>query len=286
MGLFKKPVVQIDNDDEMIRREIRARVARQVGIHDEEYINTGKMGGNKTATPALSEAGDDDLLSVPDDLIDTEALEEPVTEQTVEEPVPVDLGVELEVPLAEQPQEVSEEPDEPVNEIPSEASGEEVGAEAPIIELEAESKKKSSKRSKKKNRNLALIFLILVLVISFVPLYYYLTNGGDNAPKITTVDVEADLLLTEPLVVRGMVSDIDNNEKGIRVYYSIDNGSKLLFYTFKTGPGLFESEIDLPDTSDFVGTHSISIYAKDTKGKQSAPVTMEITVGEPKTTAE
>lgn len=44
MGFYKKPVASIDNDEE-IRREIRARVAKQVGIYDEEYIETGKIGG-------------------------------------------------------------------------------------------------------------------------------------------------------------------------------------------------------------------------------------------------
>jgi len=44
MGLFKKKPVVVIEDDEQIKREIRARVAKQAGIHDEEYVQTGKMG--------------------------------------------------------------------------------------------------------------------------------------------------------------------------------------------------------------------------------------------------
>ena len=51
MGLFKKNVDLVEKDED-IRREIRARVARQAGIYDEEYVNTGVLGGKPAGTPS------------------------------------------------------------------------------------------------------------------------------------------------------------------------------------------------------------------------------------------
>ena len=56
MGFLKKTAAPVDNDDD-IRREIRARVAKQAGIYDEEYINTGILGGW-----TLSAAPDDSVF--------------------------------------------------------------------------------------------------------------------------------------------------------------------------------------------------------------------------------
>ncbi len=150
MGFFKKPTVQTDNDED-IRREIRARVAKQVGIYDEEYINTGKIGGtNVVETPADSS--------------------EPVSVVAAVAGVEVLPAVAIPV-ITENEQGETELTFEPIN---TENKPQEV-VEKPVKQ-KAPTKPVKQKASKKKNHNLALILIILVLIFAFIPLYYYLTG--------------------------------------------------------------------------------------------------------------
>jgi len=129
-----------------------------------------------------------------------------------------------------------------------------------------------------------LILFILVLLLSFVPLYYLLTDAGKHVPELSAASGDTNLLLSESLLVQGMVSDRDDQE-GIKIYYALDNGEATLLYTFESTPGPFEYNIDLPDTRDFVGDHIISLYAQDPKGQLSETATLNFTVAKPALTA-
>lgn len=262
MGFFKKPVAQVDNDDE-IRREIRARVAKQAGIYDEEYIQTGKIGGNKNA----ADRGD----AVAASHVSAAAI--PIISE----------NAKGETELYFEPNKV--EPTT-VKTVPEQGASKKSGKEKkpPKEKKQKPSKKDTSasysQKPKKKKRNVAMILFILVLLLAFIPLYYYLTGGGNHVPEMTASSQDNTLLLAEPLVVQGMVADPDD-EEGIKVYYSLDNGSASLIYTFDSVSGPFEYEIDLPDTVDFVGEHSVSVYAKDQKGELSESVVLKFTVTKP-----
>lgn len=225
MGLFKKSVVEVENDDE-IRREIRARVAKQAGMYDEEYIQTGKIGGRTEDVADLAE-----IAFGP-----TEA--EPVEPKPAKEPKP---------PKEPKP---AKEPKPP--------------------------KEKKQKQPNKKKHNIALILFIIVLLLAFIPLYYYIT-GMDRHPDLTITSTANTLMLQDPMLVRGTVYD-SGSTSGVKLYYSLDQGSAVLFYTFETKPGPFEDEITLPTTADFVGDHTISFYAKDGDGSISQPVVQNFTV--------
>lgn len=85
MGLFKKNVDLVEKDED-IRREIRARVARQAGIYDEDYINTGILGG-QAAEPPLSSpaAAAPESVKRPAPVAEAALVSEP---ETASEPIP------------------------------------------------------------------------------------------------------------------------------------------------------------------------------------------------------
>ncbi len=144
MGFYKKPVASMDNDEE-IRREIRARVAKQVGIYDEEYIQTGKIGG----IPVITETKQGEA----------ELSFEPIkVESTSKEPMKVE-------PISKEPMKV-----EPISN-PAVAKKK----QKPV---KGTSETGSVKRARKKRINIILILLILILILAFVPVYYYLTGVG------------------------------------------------------------------------------------------------------------
>jgi len=271
MGLFKKPVAPIDNDDE-IRREIRARVAKQAGIYDEEYINTGKIGGKKpvaeaaegvpashvsaAAMPIVTENDKGEAeLSFEPSKVEPLPGQEPV--QQIKQAVPTKTGKETKAPKEKKPpKEKKQKP------------------------TKRDSAVGSSQRPKKKKKNIALILFIVVLLLAFIPLYYFLTGSSNQVPEMTATTPDNVLLLTEPLLVQGMVSDADNVD-GVKVYYSLDSGSASLLYTFDASPGPFEYQIDLPDTADFVGEHAVTLYAKDPSGELSESIVLNFTVVKP-----
>ena len=265
MGLFKKPVAPIDNDDD-IRREIRARVAKQAGINDEEYIKTGKVGGNKSTESTTD--------SVPASHVSAAAI-----------PIIIE-NAKGETELSFEPKKLDSTSEKTVVQQTEKAVPSKPGkTPKPPKEKKQKTAKRdsavgSSQRPKKKKKNIALIIFIVVLLLAFIPLYYFLTGGINHAPEMTASAPDNALLLTESLLVQGMVSDADNAE-GVKVYYSLDNGSASLLYTFDAGPGPFEYEINLPDTADFVGEHSVTLYAKDPKGELSESVALNFSVTKP-----
>jgi hypothetical protein len=174
MGLFSKPTVQIDNDEE-IRREIRARVAKQVGIYDEEYINTGKIGGIKVEeTPLVS--------SAPTPVIEADATDAVLVAADVVDTVPsVSIPVITEIDKGEteltlKPVKVKSTPEK----TPAKQNKPAPPAKqaTPIKPVGKKNPSKAKKAKKKKNINMALILIILVLIIAFIPFYYYLTGVG------------------------------------------------------------------------------------------------------------
>jgi hypothetical protein len=97
---------------------------------------------------------------------------------------------------------------------------------------------------------------------------------------LKTSSPDNTLLLTEPLLVRGMASSPDNAD-GMKVYYSLDNGSAALLYTFESAPGIFEQEIDLPDSEDFLGEHSVTVYVENSNGVLSKANVLNFEVVQP-----
>jgi hypothetical protein len=271
MGLFKKPVAPTNNDEE-IRREIRARVAKQAGIYDEEYIKTGKIGGNKIAEDATDNvaASHVSAAAVPIIAENEKAETELSFEPQKGEPTADTTAAK---------QAIQGNPTTPpqTNKTSKEKKPEEDKKQKPI---KKDSSVGASPRPKKKNKNIALILFIVVLLLAFIPLYYFLTGSVNKAPEMTASASDAGLLQTEPLLVQGMVSDAEN-ENGVKIYYSLDNGSASLLYTFEAGPGPFEYEIELPDTLDFIGEHSVTLFAKDPKGELSESVVINFAVFKP-----
>jgi hypothetical protein len=128
-----------------------------------------------------------------------------------------------------------------------------------------------------------LILFIVVLILAFIPLYYFLTGGNLVGPELKITSLDKTVALTQPLLVRGMVSDSEN-VKGVKVYYALDNGGAFLLYTFETVPGPFEQEIELPDTADFIGEHSLTLYAENPSGELSKETVFSFNVIEPRIT--
>lgn len=292
MGLFKKPVDQVENDDD-IRREIRARVAKQAGIYDEEYVRTGKIGGDKkdnegsgvTAASHVSAAA----VSIPDRTATPEA-EKPI-ESKPEEPKAVEPRIEEskgEEPKIAAPNVADAKPQTPVQATVAVAASKPPKEKTPPKEKKPPREKTprrnklSSNQKPRKKTNIALVLFVVVLLLAFIPLYYFLTgtNGNDQVMKMNISATDSTLLLSEPLLVRGMVSDTGDAE-GIKVYYSIDSSSAQLLYTFSATPGPFEYEIVLPDTADFVGNHEMSFYAEDPSGVMSEAVVISFEVTKP-----
>jgi Bacterial Ig-like domain (group 3) len=270
MGLFKKPVAPIDNDEE-IRREIRARVAKQAGIYDEEYINTGKIGGKKTVEEAADSIPASHVSAAAIPIISENAKGE--TELSFEpnrsEPLPGKADPQVQQAVLTKP--VSDAKPQKEKKPPKEKKQKPTKRDSAVG---------SSQRPKKKKKNIALILFIVVLLLAFIPLYYFLTSSSNQVPEMTATTSDNVLLLTEPLLVQGMVSDADNAD-GVKVYYSLDSGSASLLYTFDAGPGPFEYQIDLPDTADFVGEHAVTLYAKDPSGELSESIVLNFTVIKP-----
>lgn len=335
MGFFKKPVAQIDND-EQIRREIRARVAKQAGIYDEEYINTGKIGGTKntdtpvdvTANPPVeAEVLDVETFVEPEaEVVDVVISEAEVVDPVISDAEVVDAAVkepnEIKVepkekpptkkddkktgakpikekkpqnnqkpPKEEKPQIQQTPPTEEKSQIQQKAPKEEKfqtqkkppKTETPQDKQNLAKEKitpKQKKPSKRKKTNIALILFIIILILAFIPLYYFLTGGNIEGPRLKVNSSDMTLLLTEPLMVRGMVSDSDNPD-GMKVYYALDNGSASLLYTFKEGPGPFEYEIELPKTADYLGEHSVTLYAENPSGELSDAIVLNYKVVKP-----
>jgi len=170
MGFFKKPVAQVDNDDE-IRREIRARVAKQAGIYDEEYIQTGKIGGNKNAAENADSIAASHVSAAAVPIITENAKGE------------TELHFE---PNKVEPASENTAPPQAKQGAPSKSGKE----KKPPKEKKQKPPKKDasvgySQKPKKKKRNVAMILFILVLLLAFVPLYYYLTGGGNHVPEMT-----------------------------------------------------------------------------------------------------
>ena len=276
MGFFKKSVQEIVNDenDDQIRREIRARVAKQAGIDDEEYIRTGKFGGDKKdiATPEVIAASETSQpQEAPAKVAPTDFAASHVSAAAI--PVmPVDQQAEV-----TRIKEIDAKPEisvEPKPEIPVAPKPVKVKKEKPAKEVKAAGDRQ---KPKKKNRNIALILFIIALLLAFIPLYCFITEASHHAPTMSITSTVDTLVLGKPLLVQGTVSDT-SNAAGIKVFYSLDNGSASLFHTFSAEPGPFEYEITLPNTIDFVGEHSISIYAEDASGDTSEPVVQNFTV--------
>jgi hypothetical protein len=174
MGFKKKPAATIDHDEE-IRREIRARVAKQVGIYDQEYIETGKIGG----IPVITETkqGEAELSFEP--IKEEPAPEEPIkVEPAPEEPIKVE-------PAPEEPIKEEPAPEEPIKEepAPEELIKEEPAPNSTVAKNKQKPAKGASemgsvKPARKKWMNAILILLILALIVAFVPVYYYLTGIG------------------------------------------------------------------------------------------------------------
>ena len=278
MGLFKKPAAPVDNDDD-IRREIRARVAKQAGIYDEEYINTGKIGGKKTAAPTTEVASD--AVAVAASHVSAAAV--PIAEATASVSAPE--PEEKTEPAAPTPPAQTDPVQAAKTEKPSKpAKGPKPEKQKKQPKPPKEKKQKAPKGPRRKSRNIALILFIVALLLSFIPLYYFLTDAGKHLPEISVASGDTSLILSESLLVQGMVSDRDDQE-GIKVYYALDNGQATLLYTFESTPGPFEYNIKLPDTPDFVGDHIISLYAEDPKGQLSETATLNFTVAKPALTA-
>ncbi len=157
MGVFKKQAAPVEHDDE-IRREIRARVAKQVGIYDEEYINTGKIGGKKsTEVPNAS-------TEVAPVSITTEKIQQPASNK------PEDVKTNTEIISAKEA-------------VPS------AKEKTPAKETVPSAKKKKTSNGKippkKKKSSIPLIIFILLLILAFIPFYYYFT--GVDSQETNTV---------------------------------------------------------------------------------------------------
>ena len=176
MGFFKKPTVPVAHDDE-IRREIRARVAKQVGLDDEEYIKTGKIGGKKTTNVP-------DASAVPD--ATAEVVPVSVTAEEIEQPTPKSSEINnkpnTESPSVKEiiPPEKEKEP-AAKEKTPSKEKEPVAKEKTPSKDKKASSGKKSPK---KKKSTVPLIIFILLLILAFIPFYYYFTgvasHGTDN----------------------------------------------------------------------------------------------------------
>ena len=173
MGLFKKKPVVVIEDDEQIKREIRARVAKQAGIHDEEYVQTGKM--SRDADPkAKAETVEPKPKS--------EAKTKPAT----------DPKVEPKTKPATMPK--SEPKTKP----------------ATMPKAVKPAKEQKGKRHRK---NFLLVLIIIVLLLAFVPLYYFLTGLGEKDQQNTTEDTIQTLKQTDPLILWGETIKGKQNEK-------------------------------------------------------------------------
>jgi hypothetical protein len=173
MGLFKKKPVVVIEDDEQIKREIRARVAKQAGIHDEEYVQTGKMG--RVADPKAK-------IETVEPKPKTTASPKPETvSKAVTSPKPETMSKAVTSP---KPETVSK-------------------AVKPA-------KKQKGKRGRK---NLLLVLAIIVLLLAFIPLYYFLTGLGEKNQQDTTEDTIQTLQQYDPLILCGETIKGKQNEK-------------------------------------------------------------------------
>jgi hypothetical protein len=353
MGFFKKPVAQVDND-EQIRREIRARVAKQAGIYDEEYINTGKIGGTKntdtavidTANPPIEAEGltvetfveavvapESDIVAPVvsetevvgaavkesneiniepkektstkknDKTTGAKPIKEKTPQQKQESPKEEKPETQQKPPKEEKPETQQKPPKEEKPQTQQKPPKEEKPQtqQKPPKEAKPQTQQKPSKAEtnqnqknlanekispkqkkprKRKKTNIALILFIIILILAFIPLYYFLTGGNVEGPRLKVNSSDMTLFLNEPLLVRGMVSDSDNPD-GMKVYYALDNGSASLLYTFKEGPGPFEYEIELPKTLDYLGEHSVTLYAENPTGELSKAIVLNYDVVKP-----
>jgi len=158
MGLFKKPSAPVAHDDD-IRREIRARVAKQVGINDEEYIKTGKISGKQPAQ------GSDVPAEVAPVSVATETIQKPTPKEpeTNKNPNPETPSVKEIIPTEKKKEPVAKE-------------------KKPSKDKKVSKSKKSPKKQKS---TVPLIIFILLLILAFIPFYYYFT--GVASPGTDTV---------------------------------------------------------------------------------------------------
>jgi hypothetical protein len=104
--------------------------------------------------------------------------------------------------------------------------------------------------------------------------------GGINvAPVLTLGDLPATVTPGQVLTITGTVSD-EENTTGTKVYYVLDNGEPVLFFTFEGAPGQFSKVLTLPTGDSFLGEHIIMFYAEDTGGALSRARNDELTANE------
>lgn len=256
MGLFKKNATFVESDED-IKREIRARVARQAGLQDEEYVLTGKIAdGNSSEEPLPDMA--------PASHVTPAAV--PITPVRVDENEPETSQPE--------PMKPDREPESPKQ------AKEPKPARQPKPPKQPKQPKQPREKRRTKKSKIALILFFVFLVLAFIPLYYFITGSSNKAPSLTINGVASTIILGAPMTVTGMASD-PGDDSGNKVYYKLDQSGPIALYSFEGMPGPFESQLALPATADFVGDHSISFYSEDSEGASSEPVVKTFTVVAP-----
>jgi len=318
MGLFKKKISIVENDED-IKREIRARVAKQAGLHDEEYVRTGKIGGDNIVgemSPDVVPASHVSPAAVP---IPTAPKEEithqrdvvsagstvepevalvgstvgpepvPAGPRQIKQPEPTKQTVPTEQPKATKPEKQPKpaKPEKQPKTAKPEKQPKPAKPEKQPKPAKPEKQPKPAKQSKQpkppkekrrsKKSKIALILFFVILVLAFIPLYYYISGSANKAPGLTISTMETNISLGTPLVVDGMATD-PGDKSGNKVYYTLDQSNPAILYTFDSTAGPFESTINLPQTSDFIGDHTITFYSGDSKGAVSESVIRNFTV--------
>jgi hypothetical protein len=107
----------------------------------------------------------------------------------------------------------------------------------------------------------------------------YGVGSANDAPVLTLGDIPATVTPGQVLTISATVTD-EENTTGTKVYYVLDNGEPVLFYTFEGAPGQFSKVLSLPTGDSFLGEHIIMFYAEDTGGALSRARNDELTANE------
>lgn len=182
MGLFNKKG-DIAGNDEDIRREIRARVAKQAGIYDEEYINTGVLGGKAAAEPAPT-AEPVPAQEPPAPVSASEPTAEPVQEPPVSAPEPEIAFQDKEKPAPAVTAEPVQEPAAPAPAVaaePAKAPSRKSKPEKPVPATVAPAPAKPTKTKPPKPprrgvKNGVLVASLILVLLAIIPPSYALVS--------------------------------------------------------------------------------------------------------------
>jgi hypothetical protein len=103
-------------------------------------------------------------------------------------------------------------------------------------------------------------------------------GAKNDAPVLNLDAIPTYVDLGQILYISGEVTDAENQDN-TRLYYVLDDGEPVLFYTFENEPGAFEETLTLPSDEDFNGEHTIMFYAVDDGGALSGAKGQTFTVG-------